>query len=248
MASPLELSAAETKSWSGDLSQVTRLPGNTTEWPGHPSPSPRPPAPTAQRALGVLPLGPATGVLEPRNHYTGCREPTPLVRGGRLCQGTAPPQCTLRLTPLRTLKGYVASESSGKPMKTSVYRPPGKAEGRKITEQSVPREHSANKQMYFIMEVNRLGHAPLKKLNLKLPGAPEVRPSSPTAWALLTWCSPAKPTQVGLNTPWAGRASPFTQQDRGDAACPGMECKLASGSRPWPRTLATRLPCRTAGV
>ena len=102
--------------------------------------------------------------------------------------------------------------------------------------------------MYLIMEVNRLGHAPLKKLDLKLPGAPEVRPSSPTAWALLTWCSLAKPTQVGLNTPWAGRASPFTQQDRGDAACPGMECKLASGSRPWPRTLATRLLCRTAGV
>ena len=47
-------------------------------------------------------------------------------------------------------------------MKTSVYRPPGKAEGRKITEQSVPREHSANKQMYFIMEVNRLGMLHLK--------------------------------------------------------------------------------------
>lgn len=102
--------------------------------------------------------------------------------------------------------------------------------------------------MYFIMEVNRLGHAPLKKLNLKLPDTPEVRPSSPTAWALLTWCSLAKLTQVGLNTPRAVHASPFTQQDRGDAACPGMECKLASGSRPWLRTLATRLPCRTAGV
>lgn len=39
----LELSAAETKSWSGDLTQVTRLPGDTAEWPGHPSPTPRPP-------------------------------------------------------------------------------------------------------------------------------------------------------------------------------------------------------------
>lgn len=166
-----------------------------------------------------------------------------LRRGGRLCQGTAPPRCTLRLAPLRTLKG-----SSGKPMKTSVPRPPGKAEGREIAERSVPREHSANKQTYFIMAVNRLGHAPLQKLNLRLPGTPEVRPSSPTAWALLTWCSLAKPTQAGLNTPPAGRASPLTQQDRGDAACRGMECKLASGSRPWLRTLATRLPCRTAGV